>query len=90
MRVGKIFAESVEVFQAYELYCSKQPEAISLLESLQKKNEVLRVFLNVSSIIVTIYIHMMHILYIYIYIHSLVFVDHKCACSPSYKLRKVF
>ena len=47
MQVGKIFVDNVEFFQAYELYCSKQPDAFRLLESLQKKNEVLRVFLNV-------------------------------------------
>ncbi len=48
MNVGKVFVENVELLQAYELYCSRQPEAMSLLESLQKKNDVLRVFLNVS------------------------------------------
>jgi hypothetical protein len=48
MNVGKVFVENVEFLQAYELYCCRQPEAMSLLESLQKKNDVLRVFLNVS------------------------------------------
>ena len=47
MNIGKIFIENLELLQAYELYCSRQPEAMTLLESLQKKNEVLRVFLNV-------------------------------------------
>lgn len=51
MNVGKIFVENVELFQAYEMYCSRQPEAMSLLESLQKKNDVLRVFLNVSRLL---------------------------------------
>ncbi|CAB3992237.1 Myosin-M heavy chain [Paramuricea clavata] len=48
MNVGKVFIENVEFLQAYELYCSRQPEAMSLLESLQKKNDVLRVFLNIT------------------------------------------
>lgn len=48
MNVGGIFVKNVELLQAYELYCSRQPEAMRLLESLQKKNDVLRVFLNVS------------------------------------------
>lgn len=48
VNVGAIFLESVDFFQAYELYCSKQTSASSLLESLQKKAELLRIFLNVT------------------------------------------
>jgi len=48
VNVGSIFLESVDFFQAYEIYCSKQTAASALLESLQKKTELLRIFLNVT------------------------------------------
>ncbi|XP_068688974.1 serine-rich adhesin for platelets-like isoform X2 [Montipora foliosa] len=48
VNVGVIFLESVDFFQAYEIYCAKQTAASSLLESLQKKTELLRIFLNVT------------------------------------------
>ena len=46
--VGKIFIENMELLQAYEFYCSRQAKAMDILEFIQKKNDVLRVFLNVS------------------------------------------
>jgi len=38
----------VEFFQAYEVFCTKQRQASELVESLQKKSELLRIFLQVS------------------------------------------
>ncbi|XP_046859650.1 uncharacterized protein LOC124453015 isoform X2 [Xenia sp. Carnegie-2017] len=48
VNVGKIFIENMELLQAYEFYCSRQAKAMDILELLQKKNDVLRVFLNIS------------------------------------------
>ncbi|KAK3742178.1 hypothetical protein QZH41_012073, partial [Actinostola sp. cb2023] len=48
VNVGSIFLESVDFFQSYEIYCTKQNSSSLLLESLQKKNELLKIFLNVT------------------------------------------
>jgi len=48
LQVGRVFLENVEFFQAYEVFCTKQRQASELVESLQKKSELLRIFLQVS------------------------------------------
>ena len=47
--VGEVFLNNVEFFEAYELYCAKHNDALDLLTSLQKKSDLLRIFLTVSS-----------------------------------------
>lgn len=49
LAVGEVFLNNVEFFEAYELYCAKQTEALELLTYLQKKSDLLRIFLTVSS-----------------------------------------
>ncbi|XP_032239037.2 uncharacterized protein LOC5513651 isoform X2 [Nematostella vectensis] len=48
VNIGSVFLENVDFFQSYKIYCSKQNAASALLESLQKKNELLKIFLNVT------------------------------------------
>eukprot|EP00794_Sanderia_malayensis_P017332 gene17333-19065_t len=49
LNVGKVFLDNVEFFQAYEIFCAKQRQALELVESLKKKLELFKIFLQVSS-----------------------------------------
>lgn len=48
LSVGEVFSNCVEFFDAYDVFCAQQRYSLELLENLVKKNDMLRIFLNVS------------------------------------------
>ncbi|XP_057312420.1 uncharacterized protein LOC130653941 [Hydractinia symbiolongicarpus] len=48
LSVGEVFSNCVEFFDAYDVFCAQQRYSLELLENLIKKNDMLRIFLNVS------------------------------------------
>lgn len=46
--VGEIFLNNIQYFEAYEMFCGKQKQSVDLLNQLENKSHLLRVFLQES------------------------------------------